>query len=312
MQTEIQKQYSTALLMACLSNKAYSKPSPIEVCDSALTGYSIFGPFQVKYRERIGFNRDGEYIIAVNRASQIQIIAIQGTKSIEDWFTNIEITPIEDDFLHVPVHRGFQAYARAVQADLENSEKKQFLNQNYKTLITGHSLGGGAGLLLGLYWYTGTPQEYNVEGIYTFGQPRVLTNRGATSWPDFARRVFRFEDCYDFVPLIPTGDTVFTNLLSAPSFLGDQEVSNYQHLGQSILLMNSGRYWISGGIDLDRNRLADIKSFIMDYRTNEPIDHSLVEYVARLSAMFGPGKSPVPVNPINQFRNVCSPIEPSA
>jgi hypothetical protein len=202
--------------------------------------------------------------------TRTQIISIQGTNSIQDWFANIEITPSVDNSLHVPVHRGFQAYALAVQTDLE---QRKLLNPNYETLLTGRSLGGATALLLGLYWYTDVPQEYNIQGIYTFGQPRVFTNRGAASWPDFARRVFRFENCYDFVPLVPTGDTAFSNLF--PSFLGDQEVSNYQHLGQSILLMDSRKYWIPGDIDLDRNRLADIKSFIMDYQTKEPIDHGI-------------------------------------
>jgi triacylglycerol lipase len=309
MQTEIEAQSSTVLLMACLSNRAYSIPAAIPACDGlpALAGYTISVPFPVQYRETLGLDKTGEYIIAVNNTTQTQIIAIQGTNSIQDWFANIEITPIVDDALHVPVHRGFQAYARAVQADLG---RRRLLNPNYKTLVTGHSLGGAAALLLGLYWYTEVPQEYNVEAVYTFGQPRVFSNRGATSWPYFARRVFRFENCYDFVPLIPTGDTVFASLF--PSFLGNEEASSYQHLGQSILLMDAGRYWISGAIDLDRNRLADIKSFIMDYRTKQPIDHSISQYVARIDAMFGPGKSPVAVNPINQFRAVCHPVEPNA
>lgn len=309
MQTAIEAQSSTALLMACLSNKAYSSLDAIAACDRlpALAGYTVSDPFPVMYRELLGLDKGGEYIVATNVKTKTQIIAIQGTNSIQDWFANIEITPIFDDLLRVPVHRGFQAYARAVAADLE---RRKLLNPNYQTLVTGHSLGGAAALLLGLYWYVQNPQEYHVQGVYTFGQPRVFSNRGATSWPYFSRRVFRFENCYDFVPLIPTGDTVFSTIF--PSFLGDQEASRYQHLGQSILLMDTGRYWISGEIDLDRDRLADVNSFIMDYRTKQPIDHSIRQYVARLDAMFEPGKSAVPVNPINQFHQVCHPVEPAA
>ncbi len=309
MQTEIEAQSSTALLMACLSNKAYSNPYPTPICDGlpALADYTISAPFPVQYREKFGLDKNGEYIIAVNRATQTQIVAVQGTNSIQDWFADFEITPIVDDALHVPVHRGFQAYARAVQADLD---RRKLLNPNYQTLVTGHSLGGAAALLLGLYWYTEDPREYEVRAVYTFGQPRVFSNRGAASWPYFARHVFRFENCYDVVPLIPTGDSVFATIF--PSFLGNREASNYQHLGQSILLMDSGKYWISGDIDLDRNRLADINSFIMDYRTKQPIDHSISQYIARIGAMFGPGNSPVPVNPVNQFRKVCHPVAPSA
>jgi hypothetical protein len=307
MQTkEIAADFKTALLMACLSDWAYAGPSPTTVCDrlTSLSNYTVsHPPFRVKYHELLGTDKDGEYIIATDNTSRTQIIAIQGTNSIQDWFANIEISPVVDDVLYVPVHRGFQAYARAVQADIEMNRR---LTPGYEIFITGHSLGGAAGLLLGVYWYTHNPQQYDVEGVYTFGQPRVFTNRGAASWPYFAQRVFRFEDCYDFVPLIPTGDTLFANVF--PSFLGDQEASNYQHLGQSFLLMDGGRYWIPGEIDLDRYRLADIKSFVMDARTKQPIDHAITQYILRIDDI---GKSPLPVNPINRFRSVCSPVAPA-
>jgi Lipase (class 3) len=307
--TAIAADFKTALLMACLSDRAYAEPAPSGVCDrlASLTNYTVSNPYIVKYKEIFGTDKDGEYIIATNDAGHDQIIAIQGTNSIQDWFANIEITPIVDDVLQVPVHRGFQAYARAVQRDIEENRR---LSSGYKIYITGHSLGGAAGLLLGVYWYTHNPPTYDVQGIYTFGQPRVFTNRGAASWPYFAQRVFRFEDCYDFVPLIPTGDTLFANVL--PSFLGDQEASNYQHLGQSFLLMDNGRYWIPGEIDLDRYRVADINSFIMDARTKQPIDHAITQYIIRIDDIAEPGKSPLPVNPINQFRSVCSPVAPAA
>jgi hypothetical protein len=176
------------------------------------------------------------------------------------------------------------------------------------TVVTGHSLGGAAALLVGLYWYTETPQRHHVLAVYTFGQPRVFDNRGATSWPDFAHRVYRYENCLDFVPLIPTGDS-FSNSFFV-SFLGNQEASDYEHLGESILLMNNGRYWAPGSTDIDRDRTADIKAALAAVHAKKPIDHSIDDYIARLEGVFGAAASPTAVNPAGQFGGVCAPILP--
>ena len=308
MQPEITAQSSTALLMACLSNRAYAGSSQLAECESlpVLKQYAVSQSFRVSYSGKLGTTH-GEYIIARNKSAREQVIAIQGTNSLKNWFTDFDIKPVLDDDLQVPVHRGFRAYALAVRADLQ---KNSSYNPAYKTNITGHSLGGAAALLLGLYTYvTGSPPS-NLAAVYTFGQPRVVDNRGAVSWPDFAKRVFRYEDCDDVAPLIPTGGSFLSSLFT--SYLGDEEATSYQHLGQSILLMDHGKYWLPGEIGVDRDRIADIKFMIEAYKAKEPIDHSIRQYVSRIAAMFGGGRSPVPVNPIHQFRNVCTPVAPTA
>ena len=150
--------------------------------------------------------------------------------------------------------------------------------------------------------------DYDVAGVYTFGQPKVFDNRGTTSWPFFARRVFRVVDCDDVVPIVPTASGKLESVLKV-SLFANARLSDYQHMGQSVVLMDNGEFWMPG-IELERSLGANIQDTLVDLLRGQPIDHSISRYRARMGALPKPPLEPDPVDPATAFH--CSRVAPPA
>ncbi len=167
------------------------------------------------------------------RTPQCMMLAFRGTQEMQDWRTNIQTrlnkfaitTQMEDlNEDHTPpkgqVHRGFQTAWTSIESDVIqqinrwNAESPAPL----PLLITGHSLGGALATVAAASL---VKQRFSVDGVYTFGQPRVgdivfaaeigLALRG---------KLFRFVNNNDIVPHIP------------PPFLPWNPLRLYVHLGQ--------------------------------------------------------------------------------
>jgi hypothetical protein len=210
-ETMVGGQYRLLRQMACLSQVAYGQKTP--AC-AAWEGPSVrITAYTVKVPDIWGRLYDGSYSLIIDDDHRTQVVAIRGTDNLDDWLTGARFAPVIDDVLNVRLHHGFQLYGRAVLKDLRENGRIRQLRKDYDTYITGHSLGGAAGLLLGLYFYTQYPDELQIKGLYTFGQPRAFDNSGATSWANFASRVYHVENCYDPIPLVPIGETILGSLL---------------------------------------------------------------------------------------------------
>jgi hypothetical protein len=248
------------------------------------------------------------YIIQTNDATREQVIAIRGTTPGEDYFTDLDTHKKMDPHLWVPVHARFQRYADTVYLD---ARRRGLLKPGYKIITTGHSLGGAAALLVGLYIYVEPSQANPVAGVYTFGQPKVFDNVGVTSWPFFARRVFRIVDCADPVPILPTNASKFNALINVNLFSSDRQ-QDYQHMGQSLLLLDGGHYWMPGSVELERGLVKSIQDSVADVFHGDNIDHLIVQYKARLGAIptSMPEDGPLDPSPPNRFP--CSRVPPEA
>jgi triacylglycerol lipase len=86
------------------------------------------------------------------------------------------------------------------------SDPAQVANRTQRTLwLTGHSLGAGLAVLTGAAFSMWTDQvKRQVNGIYTFGQPRIGLYRFCGNYDHLLHeRTFRFVNKKDLVPRVP-------------------------------------------------------------------------------------------------------------
>jgi len=136
------------------------------------------------------------------------IVAFRGTQPNQpmDWFVDFRATSAAWDHNAGNVHSGFYGALRKVWGvTLPNGEvlPKRLVNRGSKTIwITGHSLGGAlAELCAAQAMFV---SRIPVQGVYTFGQPRV-GNKGfaAAVNEKLGSGIYRFVNDRDIVPRVP-------------------------------------------------------------------------------------------------------------
>ena len=122
------------------------------------------------------------------------IVAFRGTQDLRNWVTDLDC-----EFVRLGgarVHRGFHQALHSVWDDLERVIASQ---ARARLWLTGHSLGGALAMLFA--WRC----ERWVDGLYTFGQPRVGDAHFAESYGygGLKFRTFRVVHADDIVPRVP-------------------------------------------------------------------------------------------------------------
>ena len=131
--------------------------------------------------------------------SHVILVAFRGTKELGDWLTNLDVVRTSDPPTYGRVHRGFfEGYVHAKEILLEILNQADVANKS--VWITGHSLGGALATMM-----AGDMQEqFRMEGIYTFGQPRVVDRRSQAHFrTHLHEQFFRFVNDSDVVPMVP-------------------------------------------------------------------------------------------------------------
>jgi triacylglycerol lipase len=150
---------------------------------------------------------------------QLIILAFRGTEgnSIKDWMTDANINLIED--CYGEVHRGFSFGLNEIWQDVL-SKLQSFRTQNQPLFITGHSLGAALATLAAAR--LSAPNQ--VQGVYTFGSPRVGNQDFAACFDSvYSGQAFRFVNNNDLVTRV------------APREFG------YKHVCQSMYFDAIGR-----------------------------------------------------------------------
>jgi triacylglycerol lipase len=168
------------------------------------------------------------FFLATNESSKTQLISIRGTSNVENAMVDVYLQLVDDQKTGLRLHHGFSLAAKKVYAEL-----KPLLKPGYKINTTGHSLGGAVALILAMYL---DADQFNIEQVTTFGQPKVTNIAGAGKIQHL--NVIRVVTPFDLVPLVPLFDPLDINNLDV-----------YWHAGIEVILLTDNQYAILEGMD---------------------------------------------------------------
>jgi triacylglycerol lipase len=188
---------------------------------------------------------------------EVIILAFRGTEGrcIKDWMTDADLALVRESSGRV--HHGFSFGLEAIWLDIL-ANLQNFRTNNQTLFITGHSLGGALATLAAAKLQA---FGYPVQGIYTFGSPRVgdmdFFNHFSQIFPNSA---FRFVNNNDVVTRIP------------PRSFG------YKHVGQCLFFDSEGNlhYEIDAWNKFLDNVKGGMEKFLNDCGLVS--DHDMAKY----------------------------------
>jgi hypothetical protein len=220
----------TALSLAKAANLVYSDLSYIKEISVRRWGVQDLENF------RYINNRERDTQAFMFKTKDFVLIAFRGSQEIQDWRTNARtrfdkfaiatsMEPLDEDTTPPigQVHRGFQAAWQSVeegvlkQLEIWGAGRKS----DFPIFICGHSLGGALATVAAASLVK--RGRRNIQGVYTFGQPRVgdlvFVNEIGRA---LKGKVFRFVNNNDIVPRVP------------PPYLPWNPTRIYIHLGTTF------------------------------------------------------------------------------
>ena len=281
MRAEVYERRAKLRELAALSARAYLTEAERKACPRILLARPRTECFTVAVPGPVS-DYHAVYLIQTNDKTREQIIAIRGTTSLADALVDLQTGKTRDPWLGVPVHSGFQLLARGIHDDIKKNRR---LKPSHRVFVTGHSLGGAAALLLGLYLHADPAGAHQIAGVYTYGQPKVLDRQGIAHWPAFARHVFRVVNCDDPIPILPINEAFLRGVVRF-SFFDETNPNDYQHMGRSLLLMDDGHFSLpEKAIELGRDLIERIRGTLSGLWRGYPIDHAIARYITRIDAL---------------------------
>jgi len=207
--SKIETSFSQLLEYAYLSSAAYQDRQSIENIlgqrGDVLTEHGNISGYQVSY------------FLSTNMRNKTQLLSIRGTSSFENTLAYIAMQQLNDQHTGIPLHQGFALTALDIYAQVRPK-----LIKDFKISTTGHSLGGAVAVVLAMYLDT---DGYDVDQIFTFGQPKLTNVTGALKFKHL--KLIRVVTEKDYVPLVP------------PLDLADiKNINIYWHLGEEIILLD--------------------------------------------------------------------------
>src|SRR5262245_52692614 len=166
----------------------YSQNNALVLANAAAVVYSNEEAC-LKWARESGFDQDFDFISTaddvpnsdtqgfVAQSADAIIVAFRGTepKQIRDWLSDVNVFQTTWGHGVGKVHKGFQEALQAAWGHLLKGKEilpRRLLERGPRTVwITGHSLGGALAELCAAQ--ASVIHEVPVQGLYTFGQPRV-------------------------------------------------------------------------------------------------------------------------------------------
>jgi hypothetical protein len=265
---------AASLLTACAGNSRQEVDSlgstitPAAINFNELTDYgrrakAVYGPetqINAAYPKTVRIAEPGtskvRYFLERDEKARLQYLTIRGTANKLNLKEDMEAAVRIDPASGLPVHRGFDADARAVYNDV-----KPHLRTDYKTRIAGHSLGGAVASLVAIH---AIADGYKVERIVTFGQPRFTTQEGAARLGSLP--LTRVVDENDIIPMLPPGG-------------GNKAQGHYDQVGPEVILLEGPRYVYLPGPAAERLAVGELwrNAGMADLE-----DHKMDNYLKRL------------------------------
>ncbi|TAG06588.1 MAG: lipase family protein [Cytophagia bacterium] len=202
---------------------------------------------------------DTEVVIMAEESAIIVVFRGTEINSIEDWISNIDnrMFPI---FMG-NVHQGFWEALGQVWEKV-NEKLAEFRDKNQPIWLTGHSQGGALAMLAARVF---KEQNIDIQGVYTFGQPRTGDMLFASNYDAFLQdKTFRIYN---------DGDSIVEN----PQQL--------YHAGIGVKISENGEINIHSGIDLTESSgssLASVLDALLDFVSDGINPHTISEYIKRL------------------------------
>jgi len=184
-------------------------------------------------------------------------LGVRGTANKHNAVMDAEYIKERDPILDIYVHKGFH--------DLAKAAYQQFyprLQQGYGLRITGHSLGGAAAAILGMYYYE---EGREIKSCITFGQPKVTNEDGVKKFWDL--NLVRIVDHEDIVPLVPP--LTIISAIHGP----------YRHLGVEVVLEDGGHWKWLNKHDANRILISGTWSNLLHESVS---DHYMKNYIERI------------------------------
>jgi triacylglycerol lipase len=223
--------------------------------------YGAKSAIKAKYPKTIRISSPGAkgvlYFLEQDDKAKTQIITVRGTADQKNFQEDLNITVRTDRKTDIPVHAGFDRVTRAIYSDV-----KPHLKRNYRTYVTGHSLGGAVAALIALY---AIEDGFMVERVVTFGQPKFTTAAGVQR---LRLPLMRVVDENDVVPMLP------------PDTATDPEFGPYEHLGPEVIVLG-GQYYVY--LPAHNANRIDVGELWRSIGIADLPDHKIAHYVNRIA-----------------------------
>lgn len=205
---------------------------------------------------------------------KLVIVCFRGTEELVDYATDAAARPLPHAWGTVwgTLHTGFAtAFSDSVRQALIDAVG-ELAEGGRGIWVTGHSLGGALATLAAAEL---AKAEHEIQGVYTFGQPRVGDQSFAKAYDDLlGKRHFRFVNNNDVVTEVPP-----------KNFESDNLTCKYRHVGQRIYIKRTRELTDDiGKLVLTIDRMAGWVEAAKEGDLADGVsDHKMAKYVAALA-----------------------------